>query len=161
MEPIYTADWWERFFGWERSVQLEFVHDAVERGLGLTPRWGDEAWGDIREASDQGGMHSFPQPFDVRHMMVMLCGNYFISNPDGTVEMVDINDHHDNLFFRVEGFTQSDWDRLEKHATERLVAEYPWVWGWREHCWNTDEAAFKPKERSSLPEPPLEPHGKN
>lgn len=159
LEPIYTADWWRRFFNWERSVQLEFVQDAVERGLGLEHCWGDKTWGDVREASDNGGTHSIPQPFDVRHMMVMLCGNRLFNEDGGIVLMVDMNGHHDELRFCVAGMNQKELERLHAHAEERLKAEYPWVWGWREHCWETDEAV--PDEKPAPPTPASGSHGNN
>jgi hypothetical protein len=145
-EPIYTPAWWASFFSWDPGVQLEFVHEALETSLGLPKRWGDKTWGDICEAQEeQGRHHMIPQPFDVRHLMVMYSGNIFGQpNQWGLISMDDSLGRYDTFYFTIEGVSPECWKSMLELAETRIVTEFSWVKGWRENCIKLGKAGPEP-----------------
>jgi len=158
---IYTADWWARFFAWERSVQNEFVQEAVETTLGLPRNWADTVWGDIREAHDAERVHVIAQPFDVRHAMALLCTNHIDWRDYGVEQkavltMIDLHNHHPEMVFEIQNLTLKGWREFESVAEQRLEREFAWIWGWRNFCWETEEGEIRKRDILNPDQ-----HGKN
>lgn len=136
LEPIYTPAWWSRFFSFEPGIQLEFVQEALETSLGLAKNWGDKTWGDIYEAQhEHERVHMIPQPFDVRHLMVMYPGAIFGKPNDwGRIGLEDSLDRYDTLYFTVQGVSPAEWSEMLILAETRITTEFAWIKGWRDNC---------------------------